>query len=117
MPKENIIEGVIPLLYVYNCKSNSRCPDESKIAVLQKLFSQAKKGIGNYDDKTDNKFEFGIMYKGWHECDCGERSSNQDYLLPGDKYFTNSLCVHYLEKHYDDISKEELDKLNDLLKN
>lgn len=106
-----------PLLYIYGCKSKDRCPDESKITKLSQLFEKSQKGVGNYDAEKDHKFRItNGGYMGHHTCSCGEASSACDYLLPGDRYFTNSLCVHYLECHYSDISEIELEKLERLLK-
>lgn len=105
-----------PLLYIYNCKSKNRCPDESKIKKLGELFEKSQEGVGNYGAKKDHKFRVtNGGYMGHHTCSCGEASSACDYLLPGNQYFTNSLCVHYLECHYDDIDEDELEKLDDLL--
>lgn len=125
--KEQLIEAIDselydcvhaePLLYIYGCKSKTRCPDESKIQKLADLFKRSQKGLGNYDAKKNYEFRTtNNRYMGHHVCSCGERSSSCDYLLPGNKYFTNSLCVHYLECHYDDINKTELAKLDNLLK-
>lgn len=55
------------------------------------------------------------QYKKRHHCICGAYSSKVDYLLDKDiGYFTNSLCVHYLAVHRDEIPEEEFDKINDL---
>lgn len=52
----------------------------------------------------------GPGYRGWHECACGARSSNCDYTLPnGEK--TNSLSVHYLTYHREDVPEEQLAKV------
>lgn len=53
-----------------------------------------------------------VSYRGWHTCACGACSDNKDhYIGDGDGLLTNSLCVHYLAFHRDDISQEELDKV------
>jgi len=52
-------------------------------------------------------------YRGFHECACGARSSNCDYKLPNGE-MTNSLSVHYLAYHRDEISDEHLSKVLEL---
>lgn len=52
--------------------------------------------------------ESGLRWRGIHVCRCGAHSSNTDYILPnGDE--TNSLCIHYLAWHRDEVPKSELD--------
>ena len=56
-------------------------------------------------------------YRGWHTCSCGAHSSNRDHWVmtaDGRELLTNSLCVHYLAYHRDDISDEELSKVRSL---
>lgn len=54
-------------------------------------------------------------YKGVHHCVCGAWSDNQDHWVgEGVGDLTNSLCVHYLAFHRDDISQDELDKVRAL---
>jgi len=50
---------------------------------------------------------------GIHRCICGAGSDNQDHWVAGD-LLTNSLCVHYLALHRDQIPEEELDKVRAL---
>lgn len=51
-------------------------------------------------------------YKGVHYCACGAWSDNQDHWVgEGNGLLTNSLCVHYLAFHRDDIPKDELGKV------
>ena len=49
-------------------------------------------------------------YRGFHGCVCGAVSDNKDHWV-GNGLLTNSLCVHYLAFHRDDIPREELDKV------
>jgi hypothetical protein len=47
---------------------------------------------------------------GVHVCSCGTHSTNRDYFLPnGD--MTNSLCVHYLAYHREEVAAEQLARL------
>jgi hypothetical protein len=62
--------------------------------------------------------ENGIMYFGIHECSCGAHSSSSDHLLPlttSEKMLTNSLCVHYVAYHRAEISKEEWQKVLEIV--
>ncbi len=52
-------------------------------------------------------------YRGFHTCACGALSDNKDHWV-GDGLLTNSLCIHYLAFHRDDIPQEELDKVRAL---
>jgi hypothetical protein len=55
----------------------------------------------------------GVLWRGFHICRCGARSTNTDYTLPGGAT-TNSLCVHYLAFHRDEVPESELAKVADL---
>lgn len=55
----------------------------------------------------------GPRYRGFHVCSCGAGSSNCDYTLPGGKQ-TNSLAVHYLALHRDEVPEGELAKVREL---
>ena len=57
--------------------------------------------------------ESGISYRGFHVCQCNVFSDNKDHFVDGGK-LTNSLCIHYLAFHRDDILPEELDKVRQL---
>jgi hypothetical protein len=50
----------------------------------------------------------GIRYRGFHICVCGAQSSNTDYILPGG-HMTNSLCIHYLAWHRDEVPDRDLE--------
>jgi hypothetical protein len=52
-------------------------------------------------------------YKGVHICVCGAVSDNNDYFLPNGQK-TNSLAVHYLEFHRDDVPESELAKVRNM---
>jgi len=49
-------------------------------------------------------------YKGFHECCCGASDSACDFTLKSG-IITNSLCVHYLAFHRDEVPRTELAKL------
>ena len=59
-------------------------------------------------------------YRGIHRCRCGETSTNSDYIVriaqrvPGSPWhglLTNSLAVHYLAFHRDEVPPGELAKV------
>lgn len=53
-------------------------------------------------------------YRGVHTCRCGERSDNKNHTVftaEGRPLTTNSLCVHYLMWHRDEVPESELDKV------
>ena len=50
-------------------------------------------------------------YRGFHVCACGAYSDNKDHWVSDDNLFTNSLCIHYLAFHRNDIPLEELEKV------
>lgn len=77
-------------------------------------FRRAKSGVANYmNDEGPYEFMEGVGYKGTHTCSCNVRSSNRDYLLPHGE-MTNSLAVHYLAYHRDEISEEQLERVDTL---
>ena len=93
--------------------------------VLNKVKMEAKLG---YDDETGwvkngkwggvdcyGNFSPNNAYMGVHQCICGAKSHSRDYLLPNG-YVTNSLAVHYLEFHRDEVSDVELAKIDQMLK-
>lgn len=51
--------------------------------------------------------------RGWHTCYCRATSDNCEHLLPNG-LITNSLSVHYLAHHRNEISREELGKVAQL---
>lgn len=62
-------------------------------------------------------FRLAKPFKEWlgvHECVCGASSDNRDYQLPNGQV-TNSLCVHYLAYHRQEVPAEQLAKLANLL--
>ena len=54
-------------------------------------------------------------YRGVHWCPCGTTSDNHDHFIgKGEGVLTNSLCIHYLAFHRNDLPKDELDKVRAL---
>lgn len=54
-------------------------------------------------------------YRGFHACACRAASDNKDHWVgPGEGLLTNSLCIHYLAFHREDVPLEELTKVQSL---
>jgi hypothetical protein len=52
-----------------------------------------------------------------HKCSCGARSDNRDHYVrttEGKRFKTNSLAIHYLAFHRDEVPAAELAKLEQL---
>ena len=55
----------------------------------------------------------GPAFRGIHTCACGAHSDNCEHILPNGVE-TNSLCMHYLAYHRDEIPAEQIDKVRQL---
>lgn len=105
------------LLYIEPKKEDkSKLPVEDFITELMDYgFSNAVKGIADYSNlESKGVFNEGASYKGFHATDCGDWSSNNDYLLPNG-LITNSLCSFYVRYYRDVIPESELLKIKTLL--
>lgn len=81
--------------------------------LIVKAYNNAKKGISNYNITNDNINIFFKENRGWmgiHETDCGELSSNYDFLLENDM-IVNSLCIFYIRWYRNSISGNEWNKI------
>lgn len=56
---------------------------------------------------------FGRRYRGVHECACGATSDNREwFVVVGDRrYLTNSLALHYVRDHRNEVPASEIAKL------
>lgn len=54
--------------------------------------------------------------RGFHRCKCGATSRNITFTMP-DGRITNSLNVHYLIWHRDEVPESELEKVREYLEN
>jgi hypothetical protein len=67
------------------------------------------------DELTDKAKELwesrteGVHSRGFHTCVCGETSDNIDWKING--VTTNSLLIHYVQCHRDEIPESEIVKL------
>lgn len=68
--------------------------------------SATRRMAGNFRQARLPQF----AYRGVHTCTCGASSTNVDYLLPSGVQ-TNSLCVHYLAHHRDEVPPEQLQRV------
>jgi hypothetical protein len=79
-------------------------------------FRRAKKGMIHRYSVIGEPYEFEENehgYDGWHNCSCGANAGGNDYLLPNGE-MTNGNCIHYLAYHREEISQEQLDRVNKL---
>jgi hypothetical protein len=55
----------------------------------------------------------GDQFFGYHICICGAHSTNTHYFLP-DGHMTNSLCVHYIAYHREEVPAEQIRRVEAL---
>lgn len=91
--------------------------DDYIVKAIEKAIERSKPGIADYYDLDDKGDFFGYddAYKGWHTTDCGEKSSNNDYLLENGM-ITNSLAPFYLRYYRNSIPEKEMNKVLKLIK-
>lgn len=56
-------------------------------------------------------FQLDSSYRGFHICSCGAVSGACNYLIPEGEII-NSLCIHYLAFHREEVPQEQLDKIS-----
>ena len=106
------------LLYIEPKKEDkSEFPINDEITEIMDLaLSEAESGTASYSSlDTVEYFRSGYGYRGTHHSDCGEKSSNKDYLLKNGM-ITNSLCSFYLKYYRNVIPVTEMNKVNQLVK-
>ncbi len=79
--------------------------DEITMKMFNAIMNHTKVGI-----LLNGKLIENDNWRGFHFCVCDEMSSCNDYLLPSG-HITNSLCVHYVAFHRDEVPKEDLIKI------
>ena len=83
--------------------------------ILDFAVSDSIKGASRYSDMECNGCFFpGSGFKGSHGTDCGERSTNTDYLLRSG-HITNSLAPYYLKWYRNSIPQSEFKKIAEVL--
>lgn len=106
------------LLYIEPKKEDkSQNPINDEITEIMELaLSEAESGAASYSSlDTVEYFRSGSGFRGFHETECGERSSNKDYLLKNGM-ITNSLCSFYLKYYRNVIPVTEMNKVTNLVK-
>jgi len=86
---------------------------------LLQIEPKNKKSIHPSNDSVTRKMERllesakkGKAYKGTHKCVCGIRSTSYDLFIRG--YITNSLAVHYLRWHRNEVPRLEIEKVKNM---
>lgn len=106
------------LLYIEPSKNEKlKEPINDEITeIIELALSKAVKGAANYSSIGEpEKFSIGNAWRGWHTTDCGEHSSNCDYLLENGM-ITNSLAPFYVQWYRNSISDIEMNKIKELIK-
>ena len=84
--------------------------------MMEVALSKSQEGVARYSDTSDSgSFQKGSGYKGSHSTECGQRSSNKDYLLENGM-ITNSLAPFYLKWYRYSIPETEMKKVLELQK-
>ena len=99
--------------------------------MMETALSKSKKGAASYSKLEDmgdgydwthngqtkkvSSFREGTAYRGSHRTECGERSSNCDFLLENGM-ITNSLAPFYLKWYRYSIPETEMKKVLELQK-
>jgi hypothetical protein len=84
--------------------------------LMEMALSKSEKGTGRYSDINDmGTFRGGSGYKGLHGTECGQISTNGDYLLENGM-ITNSLVPFYLRWYRYSIPETEMKKVLELQK-
>jgi hypothetical protein len=87
-------------------------PIEDELTELMEMaLSKSKGGGANYSDLEDSgSFREGSAWRGTHRTECGQRSSNCDFLLENGM-ITNSLAPFYLKWYRYSIPENDMRKL------
>lgn len=78
------------------------------VRILAASFAKAVTGT-----ISDDQFNIESGYMGHHNCVCGAGSTAFDYKLT-ENLFTNSLAIHYLVWHRQEVPSTELEKIRTL---
>lgn len=101
------------LLYVDASHPATDPHDDDLTRGMQALLDEAKQNTGTFEKRLCIFYK-GRATMGGHKCCCGAASTNVDYLVaPG--VVTNSLCVHYLQCHRDEIRSSDMDLVRELI--
>ena len=109
-----IIDSPYTILYIHPKNTPSEEPVEDELTELVRDNFEAAVAIGCCGG--NDSFITGTSFMGVHQCTgltCDAYSESCDYLLPYG-IITNSLCVHYIQYHRDEIPENELQKIRQL---
>lgn len=81
-------------------------PKEDKSESKLDYITELAEWVWNKCKKSD------YSWKGFHKCICGEMSDNRDWFTPKGR-LTNSLMLHYIREHRQEVPQEEIYKLFD----
>jgi len=104
------------LLYIEPNKNEKlEKPINDYLTQLMELnLSKAIRGNANYSNvDIPEKFYDGGGWRGSHKTDCGEKSSNYDYLLENGM-IVNDLSIFYLKWYRNSIHENDWNKLREL---
>lgn len=105
------------LLYIEPSKSEkSEHPISDELTeFVEFALSEGVAGIANYSRvKESPNHVAGDGWRGRHYTDCGECSTNKDYLLKNGM-ITNSLAAFYIANYRSSISKNDWEKIGSLI--
>lgn len=106
-----IISNPDTLLYIEPQNQKSENPLVDSLARKMTAAYQHQKSTGVL--RSDGSYTEGVSTMGFQRCACQATSDPVDYKLDCG-YVTNSLCVHYLAWHRDEIPELEIAKVNSL---
>lgn len=86
------------LLYIEPVKSPSEKPIEDNIPEMYRQIIATHGGIVNG------------RFRGFHTCSCNTFSDNVDWVLTNGVHY-NSLGLHYLQYHREEVPQSELEKI------
>jgi|SRR5579859_4092856 len=112
------VDSSIFLLYLeFKASDKSVEPINDEIVeVVTLALKRAKSGTANYSDvDKEPQFQEGWGYKGIHITECGQASSNKDFLLENGM-ITNSLAPYYLQYYRHKIPPSEMEKVKFLVR-
>lgn len=105
------------LLYIEPKKEQkSATPVEDDLSrIVDLALSKATRGTSNYHRPSEPpKFKRGGGFMGTHKTECGQKSTNNDFLLENGMV-TNSLASYYVKWYRESIPATEMEKLKKLL--
>jgi len=106
------------LLYIEPKSSEKlQSPIEDELTELMEMaLTKSKRGGAEYSNlNNSSSFREGGAWKGTHQTECGERSSNCDFLLENGM-ITNSLAPFYLKWYRYSIPENDMKKIEELKK-